>query len=81
MKKKSHKKSEKFYAVKCGRNPGIYNTWDECEMQVKYYSGARYKSFKSIEEAKKYMEAELNVFIPYEMTDIVKKYKNGVRVV
>ena len=24
----------KFYAVKIGRKPGIYNSWDECKMQV-----------------------------------------------
>lgn len=36
----------KIYAVKKGLVPGIYNTWSECEKQVKGYSGAEYKSFK-----------------------------------
>ena len=27
-------KKKKFYAVAIGRKTGIYNTWDECEMQV-----------------------------------------------
>lgn len=34
---------------------GIYKTWAECEMQIKGYSGARYKSFESMMAAEKYM--------------------------
>jgi hypothetical protein len=32
---KSKKKGNKFYAVRVGRTPGVYQTWDECEMQVR----------------------------------------------
>lgn len=46
---------KKYYAVKSGVKPGIYETWAECEMQVKGYSGAQYKSFATMEEAKKYI--------------------------
>ena len=42
----------KFYAVKEGKKPGIYHTWDECKEQVNGYSGAVYKSFSNEEEAK-----------------------------
>lgn len=42
----------KFYAVKIGRKPGIYFTWPECQTQVSGFSGAIYKSFNSINEAK-----------------------------
>lgn len=45
----------KFYAVKKGRKVGIYKTWDECKQQVNGFSGAEYKGFVSIEDAKKYM--------------------------
>lgn len=41
----------KFYAVKKGRNPGVYSSWDDCKVQVDGYSGAIYKSFKTEEEA------------------------------
>ena len=41
----------KYYCVRVGRVPGIYLTWKECEVQVKGYSKAKYKSFKSKEEA------------------------------
>ena len=36
----------KYYAVKKGRNPGIYTSWDLCLKEVKGYKGAIYKSFK-----------------------------------
>ncbi len=41
----------KFYAVKKGKKPGIYKSWDECKAQVDGYSGAVYKSFKILSEA------------------------------
>lgn len=45
----------KVYAVKVGRQTGIFNTWEECEAQVKGFSGAQYKSFKTVEDAKEYL--------------------------
>ena len=32
---KAKKKGNKFYTVRVGRNPGVYQTWDECESQVR----------------------------------------------
>lgn len=46
----------KFYAVKEGRRPGIYRTWDECKEQTSGYSGAVFKSFKIKEDAVNYLE-------------------------
>lgn len=46
----------KFFAVKKGLNPGIYNSWDEAKKEVIGYKGAIYKSFKTIEEAKAFMK-------------------------
>ena len=46
---------QKFYAVRCGLIPGIYNTWDECSKNVSGYSGAEYKSFESREDAVKWL--------------------------
>ena len=45
----------KYYAVKKGRNPGIYTSWDSCLEEVKGYSGAIYKSFKTLEDANEFM--------------------------
>lgn len=42
----------KVYVVWKGRTPGIYNSWEECKKQVDGFSGAKYKSFKSMEVAK-----------------------------
>lgn len=47
--------ASKFYAVRKGKKPGLYNTWDECKAQVNGYSGAEYKSFKTQAEAKEYI--------------------------
>lgn len=41
----------KYYAVKKGKTPGVYTTWDACSEQVTGYPGAICKSFKSLEEA------------------------------
>ncbi|MBO6115302.1 MAG: ribonuclease H family protein [Lachnospiraceae bacterium] len=44
----------KYYAVKVGKIPGIYLSWDECKENVNGFPGAIYKSFKTIEEAEAY---------------------------
>ena len=46
-----------FYAVKQGRQTGVFKTWDECLKQVKGYSGADYKKFNNLEDAKDYSGA------------------------
>ena len=48
--------ASKYYAVRKGKRPGIYNSWSECKLQVDGFSGAEYKSFKSEEEAREYIE-------------------------
>ena len=50
--------AKSYYAVKEGRKIGIYNTWNECEEQVKGYSGAKYKKFFSYEEALLFINGE-----------------------
>lgn len=47
--------ANKYYAVKKGKTPGIYYSWDECKAQVDGFSGAKYKSFKSEMEARDYI--------------------------
>lgn len=48
----------KYYAVKRGRNPGIYTSWDSCLKEVKGFSNASYKSFKKKEDALAFLEGE-----------------------
>lgn len=50
--------TKKYYAVKVGKTPGIYETWEECKNNVDGFSGALYKSFKTLNEAKIYMGYE-----------------------
>lgn len=50
-----------YYAVKNGRNIGIFNTWAECEEQVKGYSNAVYKKFSTYEEASEFVNGDSNV--------------------
>lgn len=55
----------KYYAVRKGKSPGIYSTWDECKAQVDGYSGAEYKKFNTKEEAMDFInptEKKLPVF-------------------
>ena len=45
--------SDKFYVVFVGQVPGIYRTWEECQMQVHNYSENLDRSFKNYAEAEK----------------------------
>ena len=47
----SKESKQKFYVVWRGVNPGIYHSWTDCQLQVKGYEGAQYKSFVSQQEA------------------------------
>lgn len=50
--------AEKYYAVKVGKTPGIYRDWDTCKSMVDGYSGAKFKSFPTMEEAEAYLGVE-----------------------
>ena len=41
----------KWYVVWQGTEPGICDSWAECELRVKGYPGARYKAFDTQQEA------------------------------
>ena len=50
--------TKKYYSVKIGKNPGIYETWSECENQVKGFPGAKYKAFPTLIDAEKYLTCQ-----------------------
>ena len=50
--------AKKYYAVRVGKVPGIYQTWYECKKNVHGFPAAEYKSFMSMEEAKAQMGRE-----------------------
>ena len=61
--------AKKFYAVKNGKTPGIFETWDECKKSVDGYSGAVLKSFKTKDEALAFLgiESSSNSEIPIDV--------------
>jgi len=46
------KKGKKYYVVWEGVTPGIYETWTQCQLQIAGYPNAKYKSFKTKEQAR-----------------------------
>ena len=44
---------QKFYVVWEGVTPGIYTSWTDCQLQIKGYKDAKYKSFDTREEAER----------------------------
>ncbi len=49
-----------FYAVRCGRQPGIYKTWADCQKQIMGFKGAIYKGFATRDEAEGFMTGAEN---------------------
>lgn len=56
----SEKKNKSFYAVKNGRNVGIYTTWNECLEQVNKFSNPIYKKFSTYDEADQYLKSSIH---------------------
>lgn len=62
----SKEKEKKFYAVKVGRVPGVYNTWTECQNQCSGFPGNVFRSFTTSEEAQKFIGQEESTVIDTE---------------
>lgn len=70
----------KIYAVRKGRENGLFESWDKCQESIKGFAGAEFKSFKSKEEAIEYLgdtyvsEAPSNkeLHLPKSVEDEVK---------
>lgn len=54
-KRESSKPSSKFYAVRVGKEPGIYHSWPECLDQVRGFPKAAFKSFATQTEAEAFI--------------------------
>ena len=55
---KQAEKAKKTYAVRKGRQPGIYYSWPEAEKQVNGFPGAEYKSFSLESDALNYLKLD-----------------------
>ena len=64
-KEKEMAKKEKYYVVWDGASCGVFSSWEACQEAVEGYSNARYKSFKSMEEAEDAYEMGADAY--YEM--------------
>lgn len=53
----------KYYVVWKGLNPGVYDNWAACKMQVEGQDGAKYKSFETREEASEAFGKDFKEFI------------------
>lgn len=51
-------KKPKFYAVREGREKGVFTSWAECKNAIFGFSGAVYKSFESEAEARAWFQGE-----------------------
>lgn len=64
----------KYYAVKIGKTPGVYTTWDACSQQVTGYSGAVFRRFNNEEAAHQFINetdetAAVDITSPYAYVD------------
>lgn len=49
-----------YYAVRIGKTPGIYKTWEDCKAQVIDYKGAIYKGFAEKQDAEDFLRGGLS---------------------
>ncbi len=43
--------AKKYYVVWAGHDTGVYDSWEECQLQTQGFPGARYKGFSTLEAA------------------------------
>ncbi|PLB39172.1 RNA-DNA hybrid ribonuclease [Aspergillus candidus] len=53
--KRKRTTAAKFYAVKVGYQPGVYNEWNRCLKQVTGFKGAVFQAFPTLEEANAFL--------------------------
>jgi ribonuclease HI len=55
-------KASKFYVVWSGQRPGVYESWEECQKQIKNYPNAKFKGFPTRIAAEKAYEGNYESF-------------------
>lgn len=73
--------AKKFYAVKVGRQSGIFKTWPECQKQVTGYQGAKFKGFATLAEAQEWLNEPASSVAsnpaPIDRTNAILIYTDG----
>ena len=67
----------KFYAVKRGLVPGIYESWEDCKPNVIGCPGAIYKGFSTLQEAESFLNPDADVTTSADETSGVVAYVDG----
>lgn len=67
----------KFYAVATGRKTGIFTDWGTTEAQVKGFTGAKYKSFATRQEAEAWLKEPVYAAKPKPKRPAGNIPKNG----
>ncbi len=55
--------AKKYYTVWKGVNPGVYDSWTDCQLQIKNFKGALYKSFTTREEAEEALNSPAHYYL------------------
>jgi len=55
-------KRSKYYVVWSGRSPGIYHDWSACKVQIEGVEQAKYKSFETLDDARKAFEGDWKTY-------------------
>ncbi|PMH43140.1 ribonuclease HI [Vibrio sp. 10N.286.49.B3] len=71
--------AKKYYVVWKGRKTGIFTDWATCKSHVDGFNGARYKSFKTKEEAQLAFEGKSNSGSSATPTKKTAASKNSVK--
>ncbi|PIA12953.1 Rnase h protein 1.0, isoform c, confirmed by transcript evidence [Coemansia reversa NRRL 1564] len=60
-KRAGHSTADSYYAVRVGRRPGVYNTWEDCKHMTQGFPGAVFKKFKQSSEAQAFVGESVSV--------------------
>ena len=69
--------ADKYYAVRKGRHPGIYTSWDACSAEVNGFSGAEYKSFRTRAEAVAFVHGDEDPTLLPEDDSLAEAWVDG----
>ena len=50
--------AKKVYAVKVGRQTGLFHTWVECVAELKGFMGAKFKGFNTAQDAMSWLKGD-----------------------
>lgn len=64
---------QKFYVVWHGVEPGIYESWADCQAQIKNFKGAVYKSFDTFEAAEEAYYSSPDLYVKQPAQSVAKQ--------